>query len=239
MKGKRVKALNKAYLTIDDGPTVHTGRYLEFLKGKGITPVMFFLGKHIENCREQGINAIKQGAVIGNHSYSHPHFSDLSFEECILEIEQDEVLLEGLYQEAGVERTHKLFRFPYGDKGGENKELLQRYFKEQGFSRIDDSVINYDWYAKEGLNKDYDFFWTFDFAEYQIAHRSEFTFEDVLQRMEDMAPTNGAAFLAPGVHNLVLIHDHPETESVVPHYFEDLITRSMEAGVVFVDPKFI
>ncbi len=42
-------------------------------------------------------------------------------EEAIFEIEKNEEILDKLYQDAGVQRTYRPFRFPYGDKGGEKK----------------------------------------------------------------------------------------------------------------------
>jgi peptidoglycan/xylan/chitin deacetylase (PgdA/CDA1 family) len=82
--------MSKAYLTIDDGPTKNTRAFIDFLISKNITPIMFFYGEQICKERENGIYAIQKGAVIGNHSYTHPHFSELNLDECISEIECQE-----------------------------------------------------------------------------------------------------------------------------------------------------
>ena len=41
----------------------------------------------------------------------------------------------------GVKRNYKLIRFPYGDKGGDNKEELQNYFNSQDWY-VPDSSYN-------------------------------------------------------------------------------------------------
>ena len=91
--------------------------------------------------------------IIGNHSYSHPAFSSLSTEECIEEIERCETVLSKLYLDAGVERKYRPFRFPYGDKGGINKNSLQRYLKEQGFHKVTYTQITYPWWKENSLDK--------------------------------------------------------------------------------------
>ena len=82
---------------------------------------MFFPGDKMERRPE---------VDIGNHSFSHPYFSELSFEECTEQILRTEDILNRIYApiaSEGIERPHKLFRFPYGDKGGEHKDRLQEF----------------------------------------------------------------------------------------------------------------
>lgn len=46
------------------------------------------------------------------------------------------------YSRAGVERAHRVFRFPYGDKVGERAPLIQKMLREAfQFERIDDTNI--------------------------------------------------------------------------------------------------
>jgi peptidoglycan-N-acetylglucosamine deacetylase len=231
--------MSKAYLTIDDGPTKNTKEFIDFLVSKNIKPIMFFSGEQICKERENGIYAIQKGAVIGNHSYTHPHFSDLNLDECISEIESQEEQIDLLYKEAGVIRKYKLFRFPYGDKGGENKDALQEYLKKNGFVRIDDIQIKYEWYYENKLNKDYDVFWTFDFKEYELEYDNGFTYSDILNVIHDDKPETGGILLRPNVNNIVLIHDHEKTEEVCQNYFYKIINHALENGVEFIEPKFI
>ena len=90
-----------------------------------------------------------------------------------------------LYKDAGVERKYRPFRFPYGDKGGVNKDAYQKYFRENGFSKLDDREISLKYWAEEKLDKDIDTFWTFDFAEYGIRKGSDFTENDVMNRINE------------------------------------------------------
>ena len=108
-------------MTIDDVTTENTPKIIDYLSDKGITPMLFSVGQLLETHWSEAIYALKMGAIIGNHTYSHLHFSELTLPECFSEVEKQEDILNELYQEAGVERRYKLMRFPYGDKGGDNK----------------------------------------------------------------------------------------------------------------------
>lgn len=231
--------MSTAYLTIDDGPTKNTNQIIDYLLGKNITPVMFFWGDRLEEARDNAIYALQHGALIGNHSYTHPHFSSISLEQGIEEIERMEEALNGLYQEAGVKREHKFFRFPYGDKGGENKEALQEYLASHGFSKLDYSLITYDWYFDNKLDKDYDTLWTFDFEEYRLQYDKAFSYQMIIDHIANPKPVNGGSLQDKGAHNILLIHDHPQTDAIVPGYFYELIDRTLAAGVTFLKPQFV
>ena len=70
----------------------------------------------MEQYPDQVIYAIRKGFVIGNHSYSHPKFSDISIEECLEEISKTDLIIDRLYKEANVKRGKKYFRYPKGIK---------------------------------------------------------------------------------------------------------------------------
>lgn len=229
--------MSKAILTIDDGPTTLTPSMIDYLKSKNIMPILFFYGHQLESHFEEGLYALQQGAIIGNHSYSHPNFNDLSYEECISEIEKQEALLDRLFQTAGIERTYKLFRFPYGAKGGKNKALIQQYLHEHGYNRVDDSQIDVKWYIDNEFNTDIDSLWTFDFMEYQLNNSTDFTFDSILHRIHDPNPETGAPLLERETNHIVLIHDHENTNKILPNYFEILIDYVIEEGVEFVPPR--
>ena len=230
--------MTRAILTIDDGASPNTFRHMENLSEKNIHPILFFWGKRLENAYEQGIKALQMGALAGNHSYSHPHFSDLSYEQCLEEIQKQEELLTRLYRDAGVERKYKLFRFPYGDKGGQKGPMLQQYLKDQGFHRLKDNDITYPWYRENGLHRDMDIFWTFDLQDYRLPLEVGFTFQDVLRHMADPHPVLGGSLRDTDSLQIILIHDHPETEIKRPGYFEELIQRLLDMGVQFEIPEF-
>lgn len=231
--------MSKAYLTIDDVTTENTPNIMDYLNEKGITPILFSVGQAIETHWSEAIYALKMGAIIGNHSYSHPHFSELTLSECFNEIDKQEALLDELYREAGVERNYKLMRFPYGDKGGDNKKELQNYLKKNGFCRIDDTQLNFDWYKNNALDTDIDVHWTFDFCEYMLQYNNGFTYESILHRIHDTNPSLGGVLLEKNSHHIILIHDHIETEKGMPNYFKTLIDYIIEHGVDIIQPRFI
>jgi len=107
----------KIYLTIDDSPSSSFRKNLDYLIAHKIPAVFFCIGSLMEAHWSDILFAIEQGYHIGNHSYSHPHFSDLELKTAKNEIERTDSLIETAYREAGVADYDRLFRFPYGDKG--------------------------------------------------------------------------------------------------------------------------
>ena len=137
--------MNSALLTIDDIASKNTPAIVDYLNEKRIKAILFATGQNVERYYEEALYAVKNGMIVGNHSYSHPAFSSLSMKECMEEIEKCEIVLERLYKDSGVERVFRPFRFPYGNKGGDNKNALQKYLKEKGFQKVDDTHITYPW----------------------------------------------------------------------------------------------
>lgn len=229
----------KAIMTIDDIASKNTPAIVDFLKENKIPAIMFAWGENVERYRENAIYALKNGIIVGNHSYSHPQFSELSYEEGIAEIEKCEAILNDLYKDAGVERKYRPFRFPYGDKGGANKDAYQKYFKDNGFDKVDDRQFTWPGWKEEGLDKDIDTLWTFDFTEYRIREGSGFTIDDVMKRMNDKNPEMGPALYEDGSVHLLLFHAHDETEDMVPEYYKIILGDLIEKGVEFIQPEFI
>lgn len=231
--------MNTALFTIDDVPSKNTPAIVDYLNEKGIKAILFAVGENIEKHYEEAKYAVKKGMIVGNHSFSHPVFSELSMEEAILEIEKCEGILDELYRDCGVERRYRPFRFPYGNKGGENREALQRYLKEKNFSKVDDRNIPYTWWKAQGMDKDIDTFWTFDFEEYRLYNDADFTKNHIWAKMNNQTPASGSVLFGKENHHIVLMHAHDETEAVFPEYYREFIERMMEKGIVFVEPKFI
>ncbi len=229
----------KTYLTIDDITSDNTKAIIDYLAQIGVQAVLFAWGERVEANYEAALYALKKGMIIGNHSYSHPHFSELSLEEGIAEIEKCEAILDKLYQDAGVKRVYRPFRFPYGDKGGENKESYQKYFKEHGFSKLDDRGITVYGWKENGLDQDIDTYWTFDFEEYKIRKDSEVTKEDIMARIDAVFTMIENGAVEPESQQLFLLHAHDETEELVPEYYKIFVDEVIKRGVTFVNPAFI
>lgn len=231
--------MNSALLTIDDIASKNTPAIVDYLSEKRIKAILFATGQNVERYYEEALYAVKNGMIVGNHSYSHPAFSSLSMKECMEEIEKCEIVLERLYKDSGVERVFRPFRFPYGNKGGDNKNALQKYLKEKGFQKVDDTHITYPWWRENSLDTDIDTFWTFDFEEYKIRQGSEFTKESVWKKMHDTNPESGAVLFAENNRHILLLHAHDETEEMLPEYYKLFIEHLLENGLVFEEPAFL
>lgn len=231
--------MNTAILTIDDIASKNTPAIVDYLKEKGIKAIMFAEGARVERFYDEALYAVKNGMIVGNHSYSHPAFSSISMEQCVEEIEKCEQVLERLYQDAGVERTYRPFRFPYGDKGGTNKAVLQKYFKEKGFHKVDDTQIPYPWWKELGMNQDVDTFWTFDFEEYRLQYDAEFTKQSIWDKMNNTNSQKGIVLFAEESKHILLLHAHDETEEIYPQYYKEFIDCCLERGLKFEEPRFL
>ena len=115
--------VEEVYLTVDDGPTSNMRKILDFLDKHPDNKVTFFVvGKNLQNEENMrlAVEAVRKGHSVGNHSYSHPEFSDLSYEKAVNEIKKGEQYVDWVYEGAN-RKNPKLFRFPYGDKGNKKK----------------------------------------------------------------------------------------------------------------------
>ena len=234
---RRVK-MSKAILTIDDVPSRNTPAVFDYLTARKIQPIYYAIGRNMEQYPQEILYLVRNGAIVGNHSYSHPHFSDLTYEECIGEIEKQEHMLDALHQYAGVARRYKLFRFPYIDKGGENKERLQAYLRANGFDRLDDERVLHADYRAKGWGSDIDASFTFDFAEYNVHHKEGVTFEDIIENVKKNQ-NEGAALRTAETEQIMLLHAHDETEERVSGYYQTLVELAEQCGVAWVSPAFI
>lgn len=93
--------INKVYWTIDDSPSIHMDKKVSFLKKNNVPAIFYARGEFIKKRPEQITNAIQQGFLIGNHSYTHPYFSKISIHQFLDEIVRTEELIDASYQSAG------------------------------------------------------------------------------------------------------------------------------------------
>lgn len=170
------------YLTIDDGPSRHTCKIVDYLKDRNIPAIMFFCGEHIKNHYKNALYAVENDFVAGNHSYYHKYFSSISSENAISDIDKSENILDDLYKQAGKQRKYKLFRFPYGDKGyswtklsvvfkklNAKYRLLQEHLASINYHKFDIDNLQANFYYKLLLD-DIDMFWTFDTNDWQLGN---------------------------------------------------------------------
>ena len=224
----------KVIMTIDDIPQDITRTVIDCYREMNIPFVMFGIGQDMEKREDDVIYALSRGVVVGNHTYTHPHLSELSYEEGIEEIEKTEEILNRLYGKAGVERKYKLVRFPFIDKGGENKDRYQKYLREHGFMKIDDREASTPVYLKDGHKKDIDVAPSIDLAEYTIRPGSGVGIDEIYKYLELQLST-----LSTDSTEIVLMHTHDETEEMVPGYYKLLADKMLGLGLKFTGPEFI
>ncbi|MEO1516059.1 MAG: polysaccharide deacetylase family protein [Bacteroidota bacterium] len=247
-----------AYLTIDDSPSKDMQAKVDFLFQQQIPAVFFCRGDFMEADPEPVIQAIRKGFVIANHSYNHPHFSDLDMDEAHLEIQQTHELIDRLYQEADVNRPANWFRFPFGDKGdgryglvlnpltdprGQNrKAIIQAMLRHLGYDQPRFPQLSYQYYQQTGLATDADWHWTYDTMEWSLTLARPLKglerLEGLLKRMDDPAPKDVRGqqsqgknrWLSSSSTEVILLHDHEETTSI----FEALIEGFVQRGIQFL-----
>lgn len=152
--------MKKIILTFDDGPSSKFKQLLDYLTDNKHKAIFFILGKEVDSKNEKFlIKAINKGFLIGNHSYSHPNFSKILFEEAKKEILKTDKIIENLYRKSAKKRTLKIFRFPFGSQGGSNKSIIQKFLKELGYKNP--YYKNYSFLMKKWRAKQ-DLFWHLD-----------------------------------------------------------------------------
>ncbi len=96
-------------LTFDDGPGEYTDELLDCLEKYDAKATFFMLGQCIEEYPEIPKRMKELGCELGNHSYSHPELTSLSYDEISEQYEKTNDLLE---KYAGSPAT--VGRTPYG-----------------------------------------------------------------------------------------------------------------------------
>ena len=205
-----------ALLTIDDVPENNTIEIIDYLYSRGIPAIMFTVGEKAAMHPKVLSYAIKHGFIIGNHSYTHPHFSDLTIDEAIKEIEMTDAVIDEIYAGAGVARPEKLFRFPFLDEGGAIKEEISGYLTDHGFTGP---------FGKCHVSA------TYDCEEYNIRPGSDIDLKYCLDKVErEFKSTNPD-------HEIILIHSHDDTKAMAADYFERLIEKLESKDAAWIKRK--
>jgi len=225
-----------AYLTIDDGPSKTTKIKARFLLSNSIPAIWFCRGNLIEKRMAEAIYLIKKGFIIGNHSYSHPRFSNLTLKKCYDEIRATDCIIEKIYKQAGIRRDRKYFRFPYGDKGGKNRAKLQALLRSVGYRQPNFKRITYRYYRKSQLLGDADWYWTYDTMDWCVSTKTPMyginTWKKVYARMDEDYPEAGRGLNFPRSEDIILMHD--ELNSVMA--FKSILFRLIGKGIKFKAP---
>ncbi|MBN2101918.1 MAG: polysaccharide deacetylase family protein [Candidatus Aenigmarchaeota archaeon] len=186
------------YLTIDDGPNKNTDDILNKLKGNGNVS-FFFLGENLDTKKgfEKAYRAVSEGHSVGNHSYSHPYFSRIELNEGREEIERTHELIERIHDKAGIQNP-RLFRFPYGDTGSDNREGLKKILIDMGYSSYNCNDERY------GI-RDVACGWTLDSKDWKhYMTKGEYAIQEVLGNVSKSKE-----------HDVILSHSYPIMSSYI------------------------
>lgn len=232
------------YLTIDDSPSNVMKEKVDYLLKCQIPAIWYCRGEFMENHLSSIVYALERGFWIANHSYSHPYFSQLSLKEASEEILKTENLIDHAYHQTNISRTHKLFRFPFGDKGGgknflkaytekekEHIDALQDLLKKEGFQKALFEKITYHYYLNANLDCYIDTPWTFDTKDYVVLSKSSqeksklHHVEDFINRMDLDDPENGLGLNNPHSNDIVILHDFEKTSFLFKPFINQLMTK--------------
>jgi len=135
---------NKLVLSFDDGPDRRwTPRILDILKEKHVPGVFFVVGEAANSSPDLLKREYNEGHEIGNHTFTHPNFDEISHTQLKWELNLTQRLMESTL---GVKSL--LFRPPYGiDHQPEYAEEIQQlpYPQELGYIIVGQRVDPDDW----------------------------------------------------------------------------------------------
>lgn len=116
---KKIEQKKKIAITFDDGPSVATETLLDGLSERDVKATFFLIGTCAEEYPEIVEREVKEGHIIGNHTYDHADLRKLSVEEASAQVEKGNQILETITGE-----TIEYIRPPFGDW---NKELEEKF----------------------------------------------------------------------------------------------------------------
>jgi len=134
-KGQKNKKM--AALTFDDGPDdIYTPQILDILEEKKVKATFFVVGQQVRWQPEIFKRILREGHEIGNHSWSHPNFIELTTSELENEIKSTETEIR-----SHTGKSTTLFRPPYGFITNSDIQIIN----ELGYKIIMWSVDTLDW----------------------------------------------------------------------------------------------
>lgn len=131
------------YLTFDAGyENGYTAKILDVLKKQKVPAAFFLVGNYLETNPDLVKRMVKEGHIVGNHTYHHPDMTQIASKE---EFEKELTSLEALYKEVTGQKMKKFYRPPQGRYSKENLQMA----KELGYTTIFWSLAYVDWYQDQ------------------------------------------------------------------------------------------
>ncbi|MEV5321899.1 polysaccharide deacetylase family protein [Streptomyces sp. NPDC052687] len=124
-------------LTFDDGPSAtHTPALLSALRQNGLRATMFNRGQYAAANPAQVRAQVSAGMWVGNHSYTHPHLTQLGQAQIDSEVSRTQ---QAIANAGGG--TPTLFRPPYGETNTTVRTVAAKY----GLTQVIWDVDSQDW----------------------------------------------------------------------------------------------
>ena len=120
IEGTKLDHRPKVALTFDDGPNEDfTPQVLDILDKHQVKATFFVVGRDVDNYPHIAQEIVERGHDIGNHSYSHPTFLEMTDDEVLWEINATQDIIEN---HTGYRPS--LYRMPFGDGGERVYKLI-------------------------------------------------------------------------------------------------------------------
>lgn len=133
----------KIYLTFDAGyENGCTAPILDALAKHNVRAAFFVVGNYLEQNPELVRRMVREGHIVGNHTYHHYDMSKLSNETSFNE---ELTSLEALYREVTGLDMEKYYRPPQGIYSEKNLEMAQKL----GYRTVFWSLAYVDWYQND------------------------------------------------------------------------------------------
>lgn len=136
------------YITFDAGyENGNTAKILDVLKKHKVKAAFFLVGNYIESSPELVKRMVKEGHIVGNHTYTHPDMSEISTPESFKE---ELSKLEDAYKKVTGKKLQKYYRPPQGKYSEDNLRMAN----ELGYKTIFWSLAYVDWYESDQPTKE-------------------------------------------------------------------------------------
>ena len=131
------------YLTFDAGYEYgNKAKILDALNNHQAPAAFFLVGNYLKTSPELVKRMVKEGHIVGNHTFHHPDMSQISTMETFSKELGD---LEKLYQQTTGQEMKKFYRPPQGRYSEKNLEMA----KKLGYHTIFWSLAYVDWYESQ------------------------------------------------------------------------------------------
>lgn len=215
------------YLT---GARTATAKILDTLKKHKVTAVGFVNERQLEHASEREARIallrdwVKNGMILGNHTYSHPDFNSRTVEQFQEEITKGEVVTRELMKSR---RPYQLyFRHPMTHTGDtlEKKEAIEAFLAARGYKVTPHTIENSDFV----FNVPYSL--AVQKGDTELARRLREAYLDLTFAATEFAEKVSPQIFGREIPQLLLIHSNDITADTL----DEILNRYKARGYTFV-----